>query len=316
MLNLVGVLVLGVGVTPAPAPCATLEGCLALVNTSKAERCVEALHFASKTWPDSLQAQHGLALCLDVLGRSEEAAAAARRCLKLQPTYAPCLSLLGTSLWTLGQRREGRECLERVVSAQIAEGRYPHALTELAEWDIEEGQSEAARKHLDLAWGLAKENRTKARLHVVEGKLALLQGDGIAALKHFQAGGELRGGAEFRVLQAVALAWQGSFAEARNALGTTFDSAVQARWRTVGDSLAAVLARKADIQALRRWVQADPTEEHAWFLLALELHFSGDDQGANRVLVEGRHRAGTYLLQPRWDHERVPGLSAPKEKPP
>lgn len=312
MFGIVGALLLGAGVTPAPPPCATLEGCLALVNTTKPERCVEALQYAATRWPTSVDVHQGLALCLGILGRDAEALAAATRCLELSPAYAPCLSSMGTSLWKLGRRTEARAYMERVVSAQAAEGRFPHALKALAEMDIEEGAAAAARRHLDQAWGLVAQDATKASLHRIESQLALLAGDGAAALEHLRSAQALVGAAEFRILEAVVLAWQGSFDAAAAMLRSVGSAPIQARWREVADRLGEALARSADVDGLRRWVERDPTEEHAWFILALERHLAGDAEKAATVLAEGRTKAGPYLLRPPWSGAGDDGRSERK----
>ncbi|GEM_PF-3508699 len=93
-----------------------------MVRSTAPEPCAEALAYGSQRWPDSVEAHRGLAFCLSLLGRHAEALSAARRCLAPSPAHTPCLGSMGTTLWHLGRRAEGREYLERVVAAQIAEG--------------------------------------------------------------------------------------------------------------------------------------------------------------------------------------------------
>ncbi|GEM_PF-2982762 len=163
--------------------------------------------------------------------------------------------------------------------------------------------------------GLVTQDVTKASLHRVEAKLALLGGDGAAAPEHLQAAEALRGGAEYRVVQAVVFAWQDSTAQAAQVLRALRGSPLLARWQSVADWLGSVLHRTAATPALREWVAADPEDEHRWLILALHLHLSGDDTAAAAALADGRHKASPYLLEPPWSLAQSSDPQTSRENP-
>lgn len=309
---LLALALLGVGPTPTPEPCSTLEHCMEIVKLSDPERCVEVMAVAAHRWPNNAEIHRKAAFCLSRVGRYEEATQAAGRCLKLIAGSEPCLHEMGFGLWKLGRDQEARVYLERAVAAAMATGRFPRALDPLIGIALDEEDTAQARRDLDVAWRLATQNDTKGYLHLQESVLAMIMTDGDGALAHLAEAERLLHRPDLRLSRSFVLAWQGRSTEALTLLGS-IDRLVLSHGDTEDSHwLEGVLLRRADHAQLKAWVNANPKNHRAWFLLALDSHLAGADSEACATLRAGRTRAGVTLLRPAWAAAACP--AAPDSK--
>lgn len=169
---------------PSSAECWLLDGIL-LAQQEKYEEAVTAFELVLALNPQAVWARHNLAMCLEKLGRRNDAVVELKRAVAVKPDYGTAWLALGNVYEKMGRTNDAEPCFRRALTNRVNQA---DDLAALARFCV-------SRHWLDLAvtnFAAAIElSPSDARLHVEAGRTLAAIGRHEDAVREFEAAVEL-----------------------------------------------------------------------------------------------------------------------------
>lgn len=154
-------------------------------NADKARLYLAIAREKAASRPNDAKAWHDLSEQLLALNETEEAAAAARKALLLEPNHMAAATTLATICLNTGRLDEAQS----ILTAIVEKGPPPsHVLTALAAIACKQGRIKEARTHIDAA--IATDSRSVMG-HLYRARILDIQGETVEASKELQAAATL-----------------------------------------------------------------------------------------------------------------------------